>query len=157
MNIRLQQFISAENITQAEFADSLGVARASISHILSGRNKPGYEFISSLMLRYPNLSIDWLINGQGKMYKNSEKISPVQAQVDLFSEKKPQQEAPHNPQVPQEASESLFEPETQQKNADKSPAAPDISIPVQPTLISQRKAKKIVIFFDDGTYQEMQA
>ncbi|MCR5709058.1 MAG: helix-turn-helix domain-containing protein, partial [Bacteroidales bacterium] len=45
MNERLIKFLSAENITQSQLADTLGVARASISHILSGRNKPGFDFL----------------------------------------------------------------------------------------------------------------
>ena len=49
MNTRLKQFIAAENITQAQFADTINVVRASVSHILAGRNKPSYEFICGLM------------------------------------------------------------------------------------------------------------
>ena len=45
MNTRLQQFLSAENISQSQFADTIGVARASVSHILAGRNKPGFDFL----------------------------------------------------------------------------------------------------------------
>ena len=69
MNTRLQQFLSAENISQAQFADTIEVARASVSHVLAGRNKPGYDFIKSIADHYPKLNLDWLINGKGKMYK----------------------------------------------------------------------------------------
>ncbi|MBP5721106.1 MAG: helix-turn-helix transcriptional regulator [Bacteroidales bacterium] len=68
MNNRLQQFLAAENISQSQFADSIGVARASISHILSGRNKPGFDFIESMARRYPSLNLEWLITGNGRMY-----------------------------------------------------------------------------------------
>lgn len=71
MNSRLLRFLEAENISQAQFADTLGVARAGISHILSGRNKPGFDFIERLALKYPNLNIEWLITGRGKMYRDS--------------------------------------------------------------------------------------
>ena len=69
MNQRLQQFLSAESLTQTQLADRLGVAKASVSHILAGRNKPGYDFIVSLSRQFPNLNLDWLINGKGRMYK----------------------------------------------------------------------------------------
>ena len=72
MNTRLKQFIAAENITQAQLADNLNVVRASVSHILAGRNKPGYDFICGLMSHYPNLNIEWLMFGKGKMYKTQE-------------------------------------------------------------------------------------
>ena len=71
MNKRLQQFLEAENLTQTEFADRLGSTRGSISHILSGRNRPGYDFFENLARNYPSLSIDWLLTGRGKMYKAS--------------------------------------------------------------------------------------
>jgi Helix-turn-helix. len=45
MNNRLQQFLSLENLTPSALADKLGVQRSGLSHILSGRNKPGYDFI----------------------------------------------------------------------------------------------------------------
>lgn len=72
MNRRLLQFLQAENITQAQLADTLSVARGSVSHILSGRNKPGYDFLESLLLHYPTLNLDWLMTGRGKMYRSED-------------------------------------------------------------------------------------
>ena len=71
MNKRLQQFLDAENISQAQLADTLGVARAGISHILSGRNKPGFDFLEAMALHFPQISMDWLLTGKGRMYKES--------------------------------------------------------------------------------------
>lgn len=72
MNRRLLQFLQAENITQSQFADTLSVARGSVSHILSGRNKPGYDFLESLLLHYPRLNLDWLMTGKGRMFRDEE-------------------------------------------------------------------------------------
>lgn len=72
MNRRLLQFLQAENITQAQLADTLSVARGSVSHILAGRNKPGYDFLESLLLHYPTLNLDWLMTGRGKMYRSED-------------------------------------------------------------------------------------
>ena len=49
MNTRLEQFLAAENISQSQFADTIDVARASVSHILAGRNKPGWDFLNTLI------------------------------------------------------------------------------------------------------------
>ena len=68
MNKRLEQFLSAENISQSQFADYIGMERASVSNVLSGRNKPSFKFIQNTMERYPTLNIEWLILGKGKMY-----------------------------------------------------------------------------------------
>ena len=93
MNRRLLQFLQAENITQTQLADTLSVARGSVSNILAGRNKPGYDFLESLLLHYPNLNLEWLLTGKGKMYHENENGMPMETpsqqedpvQLDLFS------------------------------------------------------------------------
>lgn len=84
MNRRLLQFLQAQNITQTQFADTLSVARGSVSNILSGRNKPGYDFLESLLLHYPNLNLEWLMTGRGSMMRE---LSPGDdiAQMQLFA------------------------------------------------------------------------
>jgi len=71
MDKRLQQFLDAEHISQAQLADTLGVARASVSHILSGRNRPGFDFLEGIAIHFPDISMDWLLTGRGRMYKGS--------------------------------------------------------------------------------------
>ncbi len=70
MNNRLQQFLELENITPARLADTLGVQRSGLSHILSGRNKPGYEFLTKLLHKFPHINSEWLLMGKGKPYKD---------------------------------------------------------------------------------------
>ena len=77
MDKRLQQFLDAENISQAQLADTLGVARAGISHILSGRNKPGVDFLEAMAVHFPQISMDWLLTGRGRMYKEVIGENPV--------------------------------------------------------------------------------
>ena len=97
MNRRLLQFLQAENITQTQLADTLSVARGSVSNILAGRNKPGYDFLESLILHYPNLNLEWLLSGKGKMYHENENGMPIEStpqvdepvQLDLFSLQSP--------------------------------------------------------------------
>jgi transcriptional regulator with XRE-family HTH domain len=68
--------LQAQNISQSQFADTLRVARGGVSHILSGRNRPGYDFLETLLLHYPSLNIDWVITGKGKMYKEDSSDAP---------------------------------------------------------------------------------
>ena len=75
MNKRLQQFLSAENISQSQFADILGVAKASVSHIIAGRNKPGFDFIESISRHFPKLNLEWLVSGRGRMYKDAPELN----------------------------------------------------------------------------------
>ena len=141
MNTRLQQFLGAENISQSQLADELGVARASVSHILAGRNKPGYDFLVSLMARYPRLNIEWLMAGKGKMYKDSASAtSEDMPQENLFS-------------TPREDEISLPDPAPA---ADTLPTERETP-PAKETQPSENKrtVSKIIVFFDDNTFQEI--
>lgn len=53
------------NESAAAFADKIGVQRSSISHILSGRNKPSLDFILKILAAYPDVELYWLLNGKG--------------------------------------------------------------------------------------------
>ena len=136
MNRRLQQFLAAENISQSQFADTIGVARASISHILAGRNKPGFDFIERTARHYPDLNLDWLITGRGKMYSSAKSAS----------------EAPADPisPLPPQTQGSLFD--------DPLPTPPASTIHIDnhtqsPT--NQRTISKIILFYTDGSFQEL--
>ena len=141
MNLRLQQFINAENITQSELADTIGVARGSISHILSGRNKPSFDLIEKMAVCYPALNIEWLITGKGKMYKNH---ATVVQEGDLFDFSDEQIEAPQE-SVP------VQEPTPIRVNIPKATA---LNKRIQPAK-NQRIISRILVFFDDGTFQEL--
>lgn len=156
MNTRLKQFIAAENITQAQLADTINVVRASVSHILAGRNKPSYEFISGLMRHYPNLNMEWLMFGKGKMYKNAPAEAPDEAAAqvsgDLFADEFP---------IMQEVYAAA--PEENVPAAAPAPASGASINEIKALIntmqkpVSQRKLIKITAFFDDGTFQELTA
>lgn len=67
MNKRISLVLRAKNITPSQFAEELGVQRSGISHILNGRNKPSLEFIQKLIKQYPDISMNWLMFGEGPM------------------------------------------------------------------------------------------
>lgn len=72
---RIKSLISVKNLTSSQFADLLGVQRSNISHILSGRNKPSLDFVLKITEQFPTISIEWLINGKGEMFKTEKKIA----------------------------------------------------------------------------------
>ncbi len=67
MNNRIALVLKAKNISPSVLADDLGVQRSGISHILNGRNKPSLEFIQKLIKLYPDISIQWILFGEGPM------------------------------------------------------------------------------------------
>lgn len=153
MNERLQQFLAAENITQAQFADSINVARAGVSHIIAGRNKPGYDFIVGMMKRYPDLNIEWLLTGRGKMFKSQEIQQQTQSKQDffsggLFSESSGTFLGIENPEENEEpdANNGTVRSVRTAEDPSPQPAAGDAK---------RRTAVKVVIFYDDNTFQEL--
>jgi transcriptional regulator with XRE-family HTH domain len=69
MKERLVQLLDLEQITPSKFADIIGVQRSSVSHVISGRNKPSFDFIQKTLRAFPGLNADWLILGTGTMYE----------------------------------------------------------------------------------------
>ena len=67
MHKRLKNWMESEDLKPSSFADKIGVNRATISHILSGRNKPSIDFLQKLLNNYPELNVNWLITGIGFM------------------------------------------------------------------------------------------
>ncbi len=70
MHKRLEAWMDIEGLKSSKLADNIGVNRATISHILSARNKPSIDFLNKLLRAYPNLNANWLISGIGYMYEN---------------------------------------------------------------------------------------
>lgn len=151
MNTRLQQFLNAENISQAQLADTLEVARAGVSHILAGRNKPSYDFITSLMLRFPKLNIEWLMFGKGKMYKDLTS-APIRKESNLLFDEVELQD-----DEPEASAQEAVIPDVTVSEAANIVSLADIKNSAQQvqSVVKQRNVKKILILFDDGSYQEM--
>lgn len=180
MNTRLKQFLTAENISQSQFADTLGVARASISHILSGRNKPGFDFLASLARHYPSLNLTWLITGRGRMYGNSQQPAETYFAV-TSAASAPQDELTDDAISPSEDENGLFadlSPEisdsrgtTEGWPAGNAPAGrrQEAGVvrtgsgaagtrergPQEYSAPAARRISRVVVFFDDNTYQEL--
>lgn len=72
MENRIQKIIDEQEITLNAFAQEIGVNRSTVSHILTGRNKPSVEVLQKILKRFPALSSDWLLLGNGGMYAKKE-------------------------------------------------------------------------------------
>lgn len=142
MNLRLQQLLSAENLTQAEFADRIGVARASVSHILAGRNRPSFEVIQKISDSFPAVSLDWLINGNGRMYRQ-DSVQNTDYQAKSFET----QDLGAEP--------ALFEEPTAGSPAASRNTLSDTLVQTRQKPKQQRIISKVVVFFNDGTFQEL--
>ena len=69
---RLKMIMKMHNLNASQFADTIEVQRSSISHVLSGRNKPSLDFIEKILNHFPRVNADWLITGVAKSTKVEE-------------------------------------------------------------------------------------
>jgi transcriptional regulator with XRE-family HTH domain len=144
MQNRLQQFLQAENITPARFADQIGIQRSGVSHILSGRNKPGFDFIEKMLRCYPSLNAEWIITGKGKMYKEIRTAS-------LFDEVSatPPATTLTAPSADQDSDESATEHLTEKQDLNTIDITKYIAESKQSVKIA-----KVVLFYSDNTFIE---
>jgi len=62
---RLEKILEYYNLSAAAFAEEIDFNRSTISHLLSGRNKPSLEFVMKLYQKFPEVDMDWLLFGKG--------------------------------------------------------------------------------------------
>ena len=137
-----------EKLTAGAFAESIGVAQATISHILGPRNKyPSTEVILRLHQRYNDINLEWLLTGQGEMSNTSSDSDPsIESGFDypLFAENSV------NPSKETTLPENRKEmPLRNAENAPKEIVKQEIRYIEKPA----RKITEIRIFFDDNTYE----
>ncbi|MGB2170970.1 MAG: helix-turn-helix domain-containing protein [Flavobacteriaceae bacterium] len=60
---RIRKIIEENDLTASSFAEKIGVQRSSISHILSGRNKPSLEFLGKIESAFDEVTFSWLLKG----------------------------------------------------------------------------------------------
>ena len=72
---RLQKVIHYYGESASSFAEKIGVQRSSISHILSGRNKPSLDFVLKVLSSYTEVELYWLMNGKGEFPKKDKSVS----------------------------------------------------------------------------------
>ena len=67
---RIEQVIKSMNLTARQFAAEIRVQPGTISNMMAGRNNPSLEVMKRIMERYPTLNPEWLILGNGEMWRS---------------------------------------------------------------------------------------
>ncbi len=130
---RMFEFVASQGISSAEFASILDIGSARLSHIKNGRNNISLEICSKILVNFPNLNPDWLLLGQGNMLRQSGGQSPAvatSAPKNLFSKTEPEA-----------------------KNETPRSGQPQIEH-IIPQINGGRKVEKIILYYDDKSYEE---
>ncbi len=123
---RLQKIIDFHGESASSFAEKIGVQRSSISHILSGRNKPSLDFILKLLSAYPDVELYWLLNGKGHFPALNK------TEVATFGQSK----AVEPPATESSVKEASFIQNTNKESS-----------------VHDKNIERIVIFYSDGTFK----
>ena len=121
---RLQKILDYYNISATELSNQIKFNRSTISHLLSGRNKPSLDFVMRILQKYPEVELYWLLNGKGMFPAIIKNPTPDD---DLKSK-------------PATIIEHILPPN---KNLKETSA----------NLTSNADVDQIVIFFKDGTFK----
>jgi transcriptional regulator with XRE-family HTH domain len=168
---RIELLMKCYNLSSSQFADRTGIQRASVSHILSGRNKPSLEVLLKIYEAFPGLSMEWLMAGIGEgptMPVSSAQEGFVQPQtVGLFAGME-SDVVENNAFAVSGVAEQVVAPVVKKPRVQPEATRQIDVMPVQPEKrkiaqsrqaaqppVVQRKIKEIRIFYTDGTYETL--
>ena len=164
---RFTKVIEHSELSPAEFAEEIGVQRSSISHITSGRNKPSLDFITKIKTAFPDFEWNWLITGEGEMLISEKEPEPIVVEKpEVVEKKKPslpdlfsliddenfgKDETPQNFTKNDNVRESNISYHKSEKNilSDSQP----LEKLAQKQDPKKRNVKRIVFFYEDGTFE----
>jgi plasmid maintenance system antidote protein VapI len=69
--VRLEKIIDFYGLSATAFSEKIDFNRSTISHLLSGRNKPSLEFVMKVVQTFPEVELYWLLNGKGSFPSES--------------------------------------------------------------------------------------
>ena len=152
MEDRIRKFMEYKGITPSELADTIGVQRSNVTHVLKSRNKPSFQFIEKMLQVYPDLNAKWLLLGTGPMVETTAKdrtlfdqlTEPVRTQSHLpeKTEIKPPVEEP----APVEKKEIIGSASPSEKKIENNVIQDQFFSPEKPV-------ERLIVFFKDQTFK----
>lgn len=142
MKERIEEIMKKEQLSPALFAESIGIQRSALSHILNGRNNPSLDVVMKIHQRYNYINLEWLLYGKGAM--TSQEVTKEGLQPSLFDE--------NAINVSGDTIGNEYRKEIASKTVEIAPkeiVREEIRYIERP----QRKITEIRIFFDDNTFE----
>ena len=147
---RLQMVIKMNSMTNASFADKIGVQRSSISHVLAGRNKPSIDFIQKILVAFPKVDADWLVTGKkvGRTIAEGSTGESLSVTNEPLRGCQDQKSIPFEKPVVKDQDPEIYEGKKPDGiNSQKSAGVID--------AVRDRRVSKVIIFYNDGTFEEV--
>ena len=148
LNKKIEQIILDKGLSPSYFADTIGIQRSSISHILSGRNKPSLDIIQRILKVFPDIDRDWLLFDSNIPQQNTPQINRQQ------SVNQPPTKANLQEPTPRESPKNFQAEHPIIKTTVNVPIKRKIERPTVPSIASGKQIERIMIFYTDGTFEE---
>lgn len=139
MKEKLEYLLREKQLTATQLARLLEIQPSGISHIMSGRNKPSFDFVVKILSVFPDINPDWLMLDSDEVYRRGEapRSNPL-FDIDEFDS-------------PSESSSAVLG--DSEFSASKNQVE---NLPMQnfsSTKNSGKPVDRIVIFYADGTFE----
>ena len=121
---RLEKILRYYGLTATAFSEEIDFNRSTISHLLSGRNKPSLEFVMKVVKHFPEVELYWLLNGKGS-FPTTEEISESNIS---------EVQKTNNPPIQQDSRQEIIAKTTSQAG--------------------KNDIERIIIFYKDGSFKE---
>jgi transcriptional regulator with XRE-family HTH domain len=155
LSAKIELLIQAKKLSASQFADTLGIPRSSISHILSGRNKPSLDVVQKILIAFPEIPAEELLDDKRDLSITAPTPkaapSPIASSPSLFDAVIPSApELPRN-NLPEQTivQSNLRRPRESSQKASQ----PVMSAPTTTTHLA-KKIERVLIFYTDGTFSE---
>lgn len=157
INDKIKQILIDQNLTPSYFADEIGVQRSSISHILSGRNRPSFDIIQKIIRRFPELGYEWIMeedaqSPNSKQFGQPNYGAPRNNIQSLPPNRRDQSVSYTAPSATVRSQRNEIPPVAQQASV-ASTEIPNATDSI-PAAMTQKRIEKILIFYTDGSFRE---
>lgn len=142
---QLHQIMTHFNLSTTELAEKISVPKATISHLISERNRPSLEFITKLHTNFPSLNLEWLIYGTEPFL--SSRINFEKSEIS--SPEKIKQEENSTDTIPSPTVENNISVEKNYSKKNLAISENDLSFASKITA----DIDSIVVFYSDGSFK----
>lgn len=141
INDKIKQVLTIKQLSPSQLADEIGVQRSSISHILSGRNRPSLDIIQKIVRCYSDFSYEWFLEDDSQLSTNIGASIDTQPVNFIPS-------SPTNALLPSSVERTRPQP-INRASIDKTivPEKNELSV-------TGKQIDRILIFYNDGTFLE---
>lgn len=165
---RIKQVIEYSQMSTTVFADTIGVSRSALVHLLTGRNQPSLDVVKKILTVFPEISVDWIMFGKGNMIREISSADPGKttsapeidnySQIDLFTEypKNENDVATEGKQAlqSQPASQPMDDVTAYPYNSRRPVSYSQQSKREKTRPANDKKIVRIVFFYNDNSFEE---